>query len=483
MSGLLTKLISKKTSKKEVSLPPAEIGKPFSVKHNIHVGCNPSTGEIEGLPDPWLRLLQQANISKSEQTQNPTAVLQALKYYAHSIKKKPEAKYLGTTETVEQESEEIENVISETIEKDDENKTQESPLEKKENKNLIPKEELIEKNDDKLEINNDIEKTSDKLETETPIKDNDEKTISPVIRRKQQKKMSEEEVIATLRTIVNSGDPHSKYDLLKNIGSGASGMVYTAIDKVTGEKVAIKKMDLSQQPKKELIITEILVMRENKHPNLVNYVDSYLVKNELWVIMEYLEGGALTDVVTETVMGEGQMAAICRETLKAMLFLHSKGIIHRDIKSDNVLLGMDGTVKITDFGFCAQISRDEKRDTMVGTPYWMAPEVVTRKQYGNKVDIWSLGIMVIEMTEGEPPYLTEAPLKALYLIATNGQPEIKRKNKSAELTSFLQRCLEVDVNKRATAEELLNHPFLQKAESLSTLVPFIKAAKKLLNKQ
>lgn len=480
MSGFFTKLIPKKSTKRDASIPPAEIGKPFSVKHNIHVGCNPSTGEIEGLPDPWLRLLQQANISKSEQSQNPTAVLQALKYYAHSIKKKPEAKYLGTSETVEEESEEIENVISaETID-DDQNKNEQSNID--EEKELMPKGELLEKNNDLHEEKNDSDRALDKSETITVIK-SDDKPVSPILRKKpQQKKMSDKEVLETLKSIVNSNDPYSKYELLKNIGVGASGTVYTAIDKVTGEKVAIKKMDLAQQPKKELIITEILVMRENKHPNLVNYVDSYLVNNELWVVMEYLDGGALTDVVIETVIGEGQIAAICRETLQAIAFLHSKGIIHRDIKSDNVLLGMDGKVKITDFGFCAQISRDEKRDTMVGTPYWMAPEVVTRKQYGNKVDIWSLGIMVIEMTEGEPPYLTEAPLKALYLIATNGQPEIKMKNKSPELTSFLGRCLEVDVHQRATAEELLKHPFLQKAKNLSTLIPFIKAAKKVLNK-
>ncbi|KAI0789231.1 kinase-like domain-containing protein [Abortiporus biennis] len=270
------------------------------------------------------------------------------------------------------------------------------------------------------------------------------------------------------------------YSKIRKVGQGASGHVYVAKTLATGKKVAIKEMDLSNQPRKELIVNEILVMKESQHPNIVNFLDSYLVRsNELWVVMEYMEGGALTDIIENNTLEEDQISSICLETCKGLGHLHSQSIIHRDIKSDNVLLDAQGHVKITDFGFCAKLTdQKSKRATMVGTPYWMAPEVVKQKEYGAKVDIWSLGIMAIEMIENEPPYLDEEPLKALYLIATNGTPTLKKPEAlSRELKGFLSVCLCVDVKSRATAAELLEHDFLKKACALSGLAPLLRKSK------
>ncbi|KAH9839818.1 Pkinase-domain-containing protein [Rhodofomes roseus] len=299
--------------------------------------------------------------------------------------------------------------------------------------------------------------------------------------KKEKDKAKDEDIVKRLQAICTDADPTRLYRNLVKIGAGASGGVYTAYQVGTNMSVAIKQMDLEKQPKKDLIINEILVMRASRHPNIVNYIDSFLYKNELWVVMEYMEGGSLTDVVTANLMSEGQIAAVSRETAQGLEHLHRHGVIHRDIKSDNVLLSMNGDIKLTDFGFCAQISDgNAKRTTMVGTPYWMAPEVVTRKEYGPKVDIWSLGIMAIEMIEGEPPYLNQNPLKALYLIATNGTPAIANPEAlSPVFRDYLAKTLEVDAEKRPNATEILQHPFFKLSEPLRTLAPLIKAAREI----
>ncbi|KAA8644289.1 hypothetical protein EYZ11_002840 [Aspergillus tanneri] len=302
----------------------------------------------------------------------------------------------------------------------------------------------------------------------------------PAARPRQRPRQSNAiDIRARLVAICTPGDPSKMYHTLTKIGQGASGGVFTAYENGTNSCVAIKQMNLDLQPKKDLIINEILVMKDSKHKNIVNFLDSYLLGLDLWVVMEYMEGGSLTDVVTFNIMSEAQIASVCRETLNGLQHLHSKGVIHRDIKSDNILLSMEGNIKLTDFGFCAQINDSHtKRNTMVGTPYWMAPEVVTRKEYGRKVDIWSLGIMAIEMIEGEPPYLTESPLRALYLIATNGTPKIKDEHTLSPIfRDFLALSLKVDPEKRASAHDLLKHPFMSFCAPLNHLSPLVKAAR------
>lgn len=285
-------------------------------------------------------------------------------------------------------------------------------------------------------------------------------------------------VVERLKEICTDADPTKLYRSLVKIGQGASGGVFTAYQVGTNLSVAIKQMNLEQQPKKDLIINEIVVMKESMHPNIVNFIDSFLLKGDLWVVMEYMEGGSLTDVCTTNIMTEGQIAAVSRETLEGIKHLHANGVIHRDIKSDNVLLSLDGEIKLTDFGFCAQISDpNAKRTTMVGTPYWMAPEVVKRKAYGPKIDVWSCGIMAIEMMDGEPPYLHENPLRAIYLISTTGTPKIKEPERYSHVfRDYLARALCVHPEQRPSAAEILQHPFFQKAEPLKNLGPLIKAA-------
>ncbi|XP_056665768.1 serine/threonine-protein kinase PAK 3 isoform X8 [Monodelphis domestica] len=482
-----------KTNKKKEKERP-EISLPSDFEHTIHVGFDAVTGEFTGIPEQWARLLQTSNITKLEQKRNPQAVLDVLKFY-DSKETVNNQKYMSFTSGDRSAHGYLAAHPSSTktasepplappvSEEEDEDEEEEEEEENEPPPVIAPRPEHTKSIYTRSVMDAALPMASPKEASAPTAENSPSNTLyRNADRQRKKSKMTDEEILEKLRSIVSIGDPKKKYTRFEKIGQGASGTVYTALDIATGQEVAIKQMNLQQQPKKELIINEILVMRENKNPNIVNYLDSYLVGDELWVVMEYLAGGSLTDVVTETCMDEGQIAAVCRECLQALDFLHSNQVIHRDIKSDNILLGMDGSVKLTDFGFCAQITPEQsKRSTMVGTPYWMAPEVVTRKAYGPKVDIWSLGIMAIEMVEGEPPYLNENPLRALYLIATNGTPELQNPERlSPVFRDFLNRCLEMDVDRRGSAKELLQHPFLKLAKPLSSLTPLILAAKEAI---
>eukprot|EP01119_Soliformovum_irregulare_P008600 TRINITY_DN21704_c0_g1_i1.p1 TRINITY_DN21704_c0_g1~~TRINITY_DN21704_c0_g1_i1.p1 ORF type:complete len:488 (+),score=109.34 TRINITY_DN21704_c0_g1_i1:28-1491(+) len=288
----------------------------------------------------------------------------------------------------------------------------------------------------------------------------------------------------TLQELVSRGDPRSVYPNMDKIGEGAAGEVFAAKDPKLGKTVAIKKMEINGENMK-LLITEIGIMKTSRHENIVNYMDSFIVDERyLWVVMDYMDGGCLTDVMEQfdqLKMTEPQIAFVCRQTLRALSYIHGLHRIHRDIKSDNILLGMDGSIKLADFGFAAQLTqKQQQRNTVVGTPYWMAPELIRGHDYGIKVDIWSLGIMLMEMAEGEPPYMEFPPLRALFLITTKGIPPLKEPHKwSPEFTDFYNKCLDKEVDRRPTSDELLKHSFMAKACPVKDMAMLMKKSKEL----
>jgi len=287
----------------------------------------------------------------------------------------------------------------------------------------------------------------------------------------------------TLDQIVSQGDPSAIFTDFVKVGEGAAGEVFMAKDSRDSRIVAVKKMQVNSDNRK-LLTTEIGIMKTSRHANIVDYVDSFMpTPKEIWVVMEYMGGGCLTDILEvfdQLRLSETHIAYVIRDTLRALSYIHSLHRIHRDIKSDNILLGADGSVKIADFGYAAQLTqKQQKRNTVVGTPYWMAPELIRGQDYGTKVDIWSLGIMLMEMAEGEPPYMEYPPLRALFLITTKGIPPLKEQaHWSADFHSFFSQCLDVNTDTRPDADTLLQHPFLKQACTPATLSPLFKEQRK-----
>uniref|UniRef100_A0A7S0ECW0 Non-specific serine/threonine protein kinase n=1 Tax=Hanusia phi TaxID=3032 RepID=A0A7S0ECW0_9CRYP len=287
-------------------------------------------------------------------------------------------------------------------------------------------------------------------------------------------------------TFIND-DPSNKYVIApKAIGQGGMGTIYLANDKKAGRQFAVKKLMLSKTTDLPALQNEIAMMRTSAHPNVVEYIESFMFDRCLWVVMEYMDGGSLTNLLqafsqSKVQLSESEIAALLLGSVGAIAYLHQLGRMHRDIKSDNLLLNSRGDIKMADFGFCVQLTQEkDMRHSMVGTPYWMAPELVRGQSYDQKVDIWSLGIMMIEMAEGEPPYLKEQPLRALYLIATRGTPKLKQPSKySAMFMDFYDRCLHVDPKKRATASELMQHPLMGTAISKQHIAAVVTRYRKV----
>ncbi|XP_070539407.1 mitogen-activated protein kinase kinase kinase kinase 4-like isoform X2 [Ptychodera flava] len=271
-------------------------------------------------------------------------------------------------------------------------------------------------------------------------------------------------------------DPAGIFDLMEVVGNGTYGQVYKGRHVKTGQLAAIKVMDVTEEEEEEIKLEINVLKKYSHHRNIATYYGAFIKKglrghdDQLWLVMEYCGAGSVTDLVKATkgnTLKEEWISYICREILRGLSHLHANHVIHRDIKGQNVLLTENAEVKLVDFGVSAQLDKTiGRRNTFIGTPYWMAPEVIACDEdpaatYDYRSDIWSLGISALEMAEGAPPLCDMHPMRALFLIPRNPPPRLKSKKWNKKFHNFIEQCLVKDYTKRPNTEGLLKHPYIR----------------------
>ncbi|CAG0916672.1 unnamed protein product [Notodromas monacha] len=286
---------------------------------------------------------------------------------------------------------------------------------------------------------------------------------------------------------ISTRNPNDDYELIEKIGRGTYGSVFKAKKISTGEYAAIKKIQLEPGDDFSEIEREIIMLKDCRHPNIVAYYESYWRRGHLSICMEYCSGGSIMDLYRVTgPLSEKQIAFVCRETLRGLEYLHSRGKMHRDIKGANILITEEGDAKLADFGVSAQITDTFcKRKSFIGTPFWMAPEVAAVEKkggYNHLCDIWAVGITAIEMAELDPPYAELHPMRALFIMSKRSfkPPTLKNKEKwSSDFRDFIKVALKKDPKKRPPAEHLLQHKFVTGYLTKALMVELLQKARAL----
>ncbi|XP_045106387.1 serine/threonine-protein kinase 3-like isoform X3 [Portunus trituberculatus] len=279
--------------------------------------------------------------------------------------------------------------------------------------------------------------------------------------------------------------PEEVFDIICKLGEGSYGSVYKALHKESGQVLAIKQVPIDTDLQE--IIKEISIMQQCDSHHVVKYYGSYFKDSDLWIVMEYCGAGSVSDIMRlrKKTLTEEEIATVVYDTLRGLEYLHLRRKIHRDIKAGNILLNTQGHAKLADFGVAGQLSDTmAKRNTVIGTPFWMAPEVIQEIGYDCVADIWSLGITALEMAEGKPPYGDIHPMRAIFMIPTKPPPSFREPDQwQPEFIDFVSRCLVKNPEERATATELLQHPFIRGAQPSSILRTMLEEAMEIRESQ
>ncbi|KAG1454119.1 hypothetical protein G6F56_007400 [Rhizopus delemar] len=417
------------------------IGKPYNIQHKVHV----QVGQYgyQGLPEKWQKILLASGVPEDVVKNNPETVERVMNHI-----RMPDSLQSHVLHQEEADNDEDdESLIEETLPKGY------APPSRARSSKLL---HLA-----VFKSSTDIPPVPDK--SSEP-----EETTDPT----------------SLDSIVDSAtDPNTLYTDLILIAEGESGPMYAAKHVNNQRVVAIKKISYEAKEKVSKIKNELLAMKMSRNPNIVEFISCYTTKEEIWVIMECMDV-SLADIISindKTQLKEKHIGRVARDILRALTRLHRLNRIHRDIRSDNILLNLRGEVKLADFGHCAQLTPTQpQRNSVVGTPYWMSPEVIKGQNYDSKADIWSLGVVLLEMAEGDPPYVEHPPLRALFLIASSGLPPLNESDRwSEEFKDFFAQCTTEDQEKRPDADTLLKHPFLSTVATTEDMIEVIEETRRL----
>jgi len=272
------------------------------------------------------------------------------------------------------------------------------------------------------------------------------------------------------------GNPKTMFKRMTIAGKGGFGMVFSALSIVDKSKVAIKRMPHATERDKRANLREVQYLLECDQPNIVKCKAAYecIEDKEIWVVMELMEGGTLDEAVAQGYeFNEKHIAYCAREILTGLQYLHSKSVMHRDLKAANIMMSVEGEIKLIDFGLAIDVSAGPKVE-FAGSPFWMPPEMIRKEPHDEKADIWSMSICILELANKSPPNY-ESTLKCMFNAAIGTLPVLNKPEKWSDVfRDFLSKCACFDPKIRFTATQLLKHDFMQRAAKQSDMKQILR---------